>query len=215
MKKILLDLDGTLVDTSEGIVKSVDYALEYKGIHEEDKSKLLRFIGPPLDLSFPTFYGTDKATTEELILKYRERYVPIGLYESSLYPGVEAFMKALDEAGYELSLATCKPEEMSCDLLKSLGVYDYLDYCVGASLGPERRTKDKVLIEAMSRMDAKPSECVLIGDTRFDVEGAKAVGMDCIGITYGFGERAELESAGALAVFDTLSEVLDYIKRME
>lgn len=215
MKKILLDLDGTLVDTSEGIVKSVGYALESKGIIENDESKLLRFIGPPLDLSFPTFYGTDTKTTEELILKYRERYVPIGLYESKLYPGVRDFMKALDEAGYEMSLATCKPEEMSGDLLKHLEVYDYLDYCVGASLGPERRTKDKVLIEAMTRMGARPSDCVLIGDTKFDVEGAAVVGMECIGITYGFGAREELEAAGAIAVFDTLTEVLDFIKRME
>lgn len=213
MKKkcVILDLDGTLVNTSEGIFKCVQHALDDVGIYNEPEENLSRFIGPPLEYSFKTFYGLDSETTERLILKYRERYVPIGLYESSLYPGVKEFVEGLKEKGYKLSLGSSKPEDMCIKLLESFGILDQLDFCVGATVGPERRTKDKVLIEALNRMEIDASECVLIGDTRFDVEGAKSVGMECIGITYGFGTREDLEEAGAISVFDTLDEVLEYL----
>ncbi len=213
MKKkcVILDLDGTLVNTSEGIFKSVQYALDDVGIFNEPEDNLRRFIGPPLEYSFKTFYGLDAETTEHLIAKYRERYVPIGLYESELYPGVREFVAGLKEKGYKLSLGSSKPEDMCIKLLDSFEILDMLDFCVGATVGPERRTKEKVLIEALDRMEIDASECVLIGDTRFDVEGARSVGMDCIGITYGFGTREDLEKAGAVAIFDTLNEVLEYL----
>lgn len=115
-----------------------------------------------------------------------------------------------------LGVASSKPEGNCVEILKHHGVADYFDYIVGASLGPERREKVLVLEEAFRRMNVTDrSEIVLVGDTKYDAEGAHKAGVDCVGVTYGFGTREELTAAGAVAVFDTPQEVEEYLNGTE
>lgn len=210
-KTILFDLDGTIIDSQEGITNSVKYALASIGKEESDMDKLRRFIGPPLDYSFKNEYGVDDDTARALIVKYRERYEPIGAYESKLYPTVKENLKALKDKGYRLGIASSKPEIFCKKILDYLEVSSYFDHITGAGDGEERNTKAKVVLAAIDRFNTTREDTVLIGDTRFDVAGAREAGVPCIGITYGFGSREELEGEGAAEVLDTLEEVVRYI----
>ncbi len=213
MKKVLFDLDGTLVNSQEGITKGVQYALrEYMGIEEPDLESLRCFIGPPLALMFDAKYRIPKEHIEPIIDKYREYYDTTGMNECALYPGVRDILQHLREKGHTIALASSKPEHNCEGILKNLGVADYFDYIVGATRGPERREKVLVLQEAFRRMGVTDlKDAVLIGDTKYDALGAKAAGIDCVGVTFGFGTREELLESGAVAVFDTMAEVEEYL----
>ncbi len=215
--KILFDLDGTLVDSQEGITKGVQYALKKDlGIEEPDLKKLCCFIGPPLALMFKEKYQVPDEKIEPLVATYRVYYDSIGQTQCRLYPGIEELLRHLKEQGYMLGVASSKPEGNCVEILKHHGVADYFDYIVGASLGPERREKVLVLEEAFRRMNVTDrSEIVLVGDTKYDAEGAHKAGVDCVGVTYGFGTREELTAAGAVAVFDTPQEVEEYLNGTE
>lgn len=217
MKRVLFDLDGTLINSQEGITKGVQYALrESLGIDEPDLESLRCFIGPPLALMFDQKYHVPAEKIEPAVAKYREYYDAIGMNQCELYPGVIEALEHLRQKGYMLGLASSKPE-ISCEqILKNKGIAGYFDYIVGASMGPERREKVLVLEEAFRRMGvSERSEVVLIGDTKYDAVGAVKAGIDCIGVTYGFGTREELFAAGAVQVFDTLEEVEAYLDELE
>ena len=217
MKKVLFDLDGTLINSQEGITKGVQYALrEYLGIDEPDLESLRCFIGPPLALMFDQKYHVPAEKIEPTVAKYREYYDSIGMNQCELYPGVKETLQHLHEKGYTIGLASSKPERNCIQILKNKGVADYFDDIVGASVGPERREKILVLEEAFRRMNVTDrAEVVLIGDTKDDAVGAAKAGIDCVGVTYGFGTREELYEAGAVAVFDTLEEVEAYLDESE
>ena len=213
MKKLLFDLDGTLINSQEGITKGVQYALrEYLGIEEDDLESLRCFIGPPLALMFDQKYRVPAEKIEPTVAKYREYYDSIGMNQCELYPGVKEVLLRMHEKGYMIGLASSKPERNCVTILENKGVANCFDYIVGASIGPERREKVLVLEEAFRRMNVTDrSQVVLIGDTKYDAIGATKAGIDCIGVTYGFGTREELLAAGAAAVFDTLEEVEAYL----
>lgn len=217
MKKVLFDLDGTLINSQEGITKGVQYALrEYLSIDEPDLESLRCFIGPPLALMFDRKYHVPAEKIEPTVAKYREYYDTVGMNECELYPGVKETLQNLRGKGYMIGLASSKPECSCVQILKNHGVADYFDDIIGASLGPERREKVLVLEEAFRRMGVSDrSEVVLIGDTKYDAIGAAKAGIACIGVTYGFGTREELFEAGAVAVFDTLQEVEAYLDESE
>ena len=211
--KILFDLDGTLVDSKEGITKGVQYALrEGLGIEETDLESLTCFISPPLALMFKQKYHVPDEQIEPLVKTYRVYYDATGVRQNRLYPGIGELLIRLKEKGYMLGVASSKPESSCVEILEFHHVAQYFDYIVGASLGPERREKALVLEEAFRRMNVTDrSEVVLVGDTKYDAEGAHKAGVDCLGVSYGFGTREELVAAGAVAVVDTPQEVEAYL----
>lgn len=213
MITVLFDLDGTIIDSFEGITKCVQYALNSHGVEVESLDELRDYIGPPLKYSFQKHYGFDDETTDDLIGKYRERFDETGIFENELYPGVEDALRELKNRGYRIALASSKPEDACRRILDQHGLLDYFDEVVGASLDGRISTKESVLLEVIRRMELSgPKEAVLIGDTVFDVEGARQVGMDCIAVTYGFGSRNDLEQAGAACICEDLEEVVREIE---
>lgn len=211
---LLFDLDGTLLNSEEGITKCAQYALSYMDIQETDLKKLRRFIGPPLRGQFMETYGLSKEQVEEVMLRYRERYGVKGMYESELYPYVEETLKFLKEKGYTLALASSKNETACIDILKYYEIDKYFDLVGGATNDGRISRKADVLKMVMEKMGSlDPADYVLIGDTKYDAMGAKAVGMDCIGVTYGFGTREELEDAGVIHVCGSLRELVSYLEK--
>ena len=215
MRAILFDLDGTIINSEEGITKCVQYALKAYGVDEPDLKKLLCFIGPPLEPVFQEKYGMTGQEAWDAVEKYRERFDVKGIFECCLYEGVEKVIRSLWERGYVLALASSKPEAACRRILKHFDLLRYFHEVVGSTLDGSISTKQEVLEELGRRMAhlaiGKDQMC-LIGDTKYDAAGAKAFGIACIGVGYGFGTEQELLAAGAEAVFAGIEEVENYIE---
>ncbi len=215
MKAILFDLDGTIINSEEGITKCVQYALKAYGVEEPDLKKLLCFIGPPLEPVFQERYGMTEEEAWNAVLKYRERFDEKGIFECCLYDGVAAVIRSLKQKGYVLALASSKPETACRRILEHFELLPYFDEVVGSTLDGSISTKEEVLEELgrrMEHMQITKEQMCLIGDTKYDAAGAKAFGIRCIGVSYGFGTREELLTAGAEAVFEQIGEVERYIE---
>lgn len=213
IKAILFDLDGTIINSEEGITKCVQYALNAYGIDEPDRSKLRCFIGPPLEPVFREKYKMTEAEALQSVEKYRERFDCKGIFECTLYDGVSDAIKELKKRGYLLALASSKPEIACRRILENFSLLPYFDEVAGSTLDGSVSTKEEVLEALYLRMAHVPKEeMCLIGDTKYDAAGAKAFGIRCIGVSYGFGSRKELLAAGAEAVFDDIKGVEKYIE---
>ena len=205
---ILFDLDGTLTDSAEGIVNSVVYALERKGIPYASKQALRRFVGPPLQESFREYCGFSEEEAKDAVRVFREYFTKKGIYENAVYDGVPEMLDALCKAGFTLAVATSKPEAFAGQILARFGLAKYFTVIAGASM--DGTTKPIVIRQALSRLETEPSDRVLmVGDREHDVLGAKEVGIDSLGVLYGYGDEEELRGAGADHIARTPSEITD------
>lgn len=194
----LFDLDGTITDSSAGITNSVMYALKKFGIEEGDRRKLYKFIGPPLTDSFREYYGFSEKKAWEAVAYYREYYQEKGIFENRVYDGFEDMLRTLKSAGKRLIVATSKPEIYAGRIIEHFGLSSYFDYVAGMELDGGRGTKAEVIRYALKVCGIEDKQTVLmVGDREHDVIGAKEAGIDCLGVLYGFGDREELERAGA------------------
>ena len=211
MKKydiILFDLDGTVTDPKEGITNSVAHSLRSYGIEVEDKNQLCKFIGPPLYDSYMKYYGFSEQKAVEAVERYREYYSVRGIYECLLYPYMETLLKNLNNAGKKVVIATSKPEIFAKKVLEYFSVDKYFHCIAGATMDGHRIDKADIIKYAFENMHIKDmSKTVMIGDRNFDVLGAKAFGMDSIGVTYGYGSREELAEAGATYICEKVEDI--------
>ena len=207
---VLIDLDGTISDSSLGIGRSLRHAFAACGYEPPTDEQVRSVIGPPFEMSLPTL-GVPAADVHRVVEVYRVRYEDVGLFENEVYPGVVDMLRNLSDAGYVLALATAKPQHTAIRIIEHFGFTDAFELQAGATahVGSVRRTKAEVITYALERLgiDAGP-HAVMIGDRDHDVEGASLNGIDCIGVTWGFGDTAELEGAGAAAVVHTPGEVV-------
>ena len=206
---VLFDFDGTVFDTVEGITKSIQYALRKHG-RDAALEDLRCFAGPPLVDKFMEVYGVTREEAEQLVTDFRERYVPIGVYESSPFPGIRELLEALRAAGKKVAVATSKPQPLAELLLERAGLRELFDVVVGSGGGVNNDAKWQIVTRAMELCGAKPENCVLVGDTKYDVEGARKCGIPCIGVRWGYAAEGELEAAGAVMVAETPGEI-DFI----
>lgn len=199
----LFDLDGTLTDSREGVINSVKLVLGHYGIAVPDGDGENRFIGPPLRESFRES-GVPEGEIENAMKIYRSRYFSVGKYECRIYRGIESLLARLYEEGYGLYVATSKPEGISVEILQHFGLARYFSRIAGASLDGRIDTKDQVITHLFEEIgkDRPKENAVMIGDTAFDVLGAKRHGIPCVGVSWGYGAHAELNAAGAIAVVD-------------
>ena len=209
-KNIFLDLDGTLTDSGEGIMNSVAYAMRKFGIEETDREKLRSFIGPPLYASFMREYGFDLEKSMLAVEYYREYFAPKGIYENRPYDGIPELLSALKKDGRRLYLATSKPEPYALEIVKHFGLYEYLDGLFGSTMTEERTKKEEVVAYALENTGIASTDVVMIGDRNHDIIGAKANGVASIGVLFGYGDREELEVAGA----DVIAESVEDLKRI-
>lgn len=204
---VFFDLDGTIIDSGEGVSNSVLYALNKFGINET-KEKALKFIGPPLAESFKEFYGFSEEKAAEGIKIYREYYREKGIYECYVYEGITDLLKGLKENGYKVVLCTSKPEEYAKRILDHFDIIKHFDYPCGATMDEKTRaSKDDVMQYAFETSGAKKESTIMVGDRMFDINSANKFGIDSIGVTFGYGARKELEDAKATYVFDTAKEI--------
>ena len=208
----LFDLDGTLTNPKEGITKSVQYALARFGIEVENLDTLVDFIGPPLRESFQKFYGFSPEQAEQAIAAYRNYYTRQGIFENELYEGCDRLLGTLARRGVRMAMATSKPAVFAEKIAVHYNIRQYCDFIAGSELDGTRDRKSEGILHALHNVDPTQSlRRVMIGDRKHDVQGAKQTDTDCIGVTWGYGSRQELETAGALYTVDTINQLLDLL----
>jgi phosphoglycolate phosphatase len=204
---VLFDLDGTLTDPAYGITRSIAYALEKLGQPVADPDSLRRHIGPPLSVMFAEF-GIEDERIGDAIAAYRERYTDVGMFENALIPGVHRLLDDLVARGSRLALATSKPDVHAEIILEHFAIRAPFDFVGGAALDGRRSHKADVVAHALQWLEyPDPDTVVMIGDREHDVFGARAHGIDTIGVLWGYGDRGELAAAGAAAIVDTVDEL--------
>ena len=206
---ILFDLDGTLVDSGEGILKCAELALRHFGLPIPSPSEMRTFVGPPLRDSFQRF-GCTAEQAEEAVAVYRSRYTTVGKFEGFVYPGIRALLEELKARGYRLFVATSKPEGTSVEILGHFGLADYFDCIAGAALDKSRGTKEEVIAYLLGQVGDLDG-ALMVGDTAFDVLGAAEHGIPCAGVSWGYGTVESMENARAAAIVDDTQALLAFI----
>ncbi len=211
---ILFDLDGTLTDSAPGITRCVKYALEQSGIKETDFEKLRRFLGPPMENSFREFYGFSEEDAAKAAALYRSQYNDGGIFENSVFPGIPQMLEKLHLGGKKLALASSKPQYMVERVLGHFDLTEFFDVIVGA--GEWGSLKPVIVAKALEDIGVTEEaleHVIMVGDRFYDVEGAKACGVDSLGTYLGYAEVGELEKAGATYIAQNADEMYEILKQ--
>lgn len=215
MKKydvILFDLDGTLTDSSPGIINSIVYALKKYNISVENTDDLRKFLGPPLHESFRDFYGFDDEKSMEAVGFYREYFSTKGLLENEVYSGIREMLEDLKENGKRLILATSKPQPFTDRIMEHFDLAKYFEFIAGSNMDGTRSKKAEVIAYALESCGIMgKSNVVMVGDREHDIIGATTVGIDSIGVEYGYGDYDELSDAGATYIVKTVEELKELL----
>ncbi len=210
---VLFDLDGTLTDSAPGIVNCLHYALDDLGIDHPDDATMRAHLGPPLIMTFREHYGLDEATADRAIAKYRERYHDVGLFENAVYDGIPSLLDQLDETNAVLAIATSKPTPSATRILEHFDLARHFAFIGGAELDGPRQHKADVIAHTLDELAGlgalgSTDRLVMVGDRKHDMTGAIAHGIPGIGVLWGYGDEAELRSAGAVEVVSDTAALL-------
>jgi phosphoglycolate phosphatase len=210
---ILFDLDGTLTDSGPGILNCLEYALQDQGIPIPEREEMRKLLGPPLVVTFCDVFGMNEEQASQAIDKYRERYHDVGLFENSVYEGVPELLAELQGAGLRLATATSKPEYSATRILQHFELDQYFDFIGAAALDGSRDSKNLVIAHTLQNTNTHPTShnIIMIGDRHHDVHGAKEHGIDTIGVLWGYGDRDELDEAGAINIAKNPVELRDLL----
>ena len=209
---ILIDLDGTISDSEQGITKAIKYALEQSGISIDIPNDLSQFIGPPLRKVLREHYNFDDSNVEKVVGKYREYYLETGIFDTNMYDGMDIMLKKLKDLDKTLILATSKPAVQAKRILEYFGIDEYFIFVSGAELDGQRSEKKEIIQYAMKMNSIyNVDECIMVGDRKYDIIGAKAVGMDSIGVLYGYSSGDELAEVGADYIVKSVQELSELL----
>ncbi|MCU9612391.1 HAD-IA family hydrolase [Caldibacillus lycopersici] len=211
---ILFDLDGTLSDPKEGITKSVQFALKQMGIEEPNLDRLEEFIGPPLQESFARYYGFSEQETQAAITFYRERFMTNGMFENVLYEDIFLLLSLLHNENYHLVVATSKPTVFSETILSYFQLDKYFEKIIGSNLDGTRSSKAEIIKFILEEYkEYRKEEVIMIGDRKHDIIGANNMGIDSIGVTYGYGTLAELQQSGPTYIVDSVMGIRNVLEK--
>jgi phosphoglycolate phosphatase len=210
---VLFDLDGTLTDPFIGITSSIQHALRQMGHEPPASEELRRYIGPPLQANFMEMLG-DEALAAQAVGFYRERYGDVGKFENELIPGIIDALQTMTNAGYTLFVATSKLETYSIDIIDHFGLSPFFRRVYGSALDGSRADKGELIRHIVHTEGLDPQQTVMIGDRLHDAHGAAVNDIRAVGVLWGFGDRAELEGAGAARIAASPAELLDIVGAM-
>ncbi|PYS50363.1 MAG: HAD family hydrolase [Acidobacteria bacterium] len=211
MRNILFDLDGTLTDSSEGIVRCLQYALEKLSLECPTPAELHAHIGPPVRNALGLIMKTDDDDLiEEALRLYRVRFSETGIYENRVYEGIPETLSALSASSRRLFVATSKPLVFTERILNHFQLTDYFDAIFGSELSGKLDNKVELIRHVLSSTALAPDETLMIGDRMYDIIGARENGCLSIGVTYGFGSEEELRGAGANLICKSPLEIAEH-----
>ena len=207
-KYMLFDLDGTLTDSMPGITNCAMYALERFGIYPKSRAELYPYIGPPLIYSFMTFHGLSHKQAERAVAYYRERYADVGWCENRVFDGIPELLRTLKENKVHLIVATSKPEVYTRRILDHFDLSQYFSFVAGCTLDGQRSEKADVIAHVREQYPEMNGEnAIMIGDRKYDIEGAHSHGLPAVGVLFGYGDREEMEAVGADFIAVSVAEL--------
>lgn len=205
IKNFLFDLDGTLTDPKIGITRCVAYAAQKEGLGEYDPECFVSFIGPPLKEMFMSYFNVDNEAGERLLKYYRERFSTVGLFENTPYDGIALLLENLKDKN--LYVATSKPEVFSLRILEKFGLLKYFKKVYGSALDGTHTQKSELIAHLLKSENLLPEECLMIGDRKYDVIGARENGIKSVGVLYGYGSKAEFDECNPNYIAESIDEL--------
>jgi phosphoglycolate phosphatase len=205
---IIFDLDGTLVDSSPGIIKCMHYAFDTLEIDRRPAEAISKVIGPPLHVMISMLLDTDdSALIQEAVLHFRNRYRQYGIVELNLYLGVIELIDELKNSGKTLSICTSKPQIFAEQILNNFGIFDSFTNIIGSLETSQDNSKNQLLSKVIHLGNYELNDTVMIGDRAEDADAAHENNIESIGVTYGYGEYADLENANCAFIFDSIEDL--------
>ena len=215
LTSILFDMDGTLIDPSEGIFDSLRYALQKLDVPQPPAEAFPSFIGPPLRMIFSRLLNTeDKEALEHAVALYRERYADTGLYQCVVYDGIFTILEDLAQRGKDLYVATIKPDPYARKILAHTGLAPFFRAIHGSDLSGSLDEKDRLVKGVLDDHGLNSTDCIMVGDRYMDIEAADANNMRSIGVAYGFGTREELLKTGARHIADSPGDIVKIVEML-
>lgn len=206
-----MDLDGTIIDSGPGIMESVQHALDKMGYEKADAEILRKFVGPSLVDSFTHLYDMSMEDAVKATEYYREVYSTGNMFHFNVYEGVEEALSEIKKAGKRLILVTSKPHVYAARILQQCGLDQYFEYQTGPELSDSSSEKVRLIEKAIADCQLERESCLMVGDTHFDIDGARLARMYSVGVTYGYGKEEELTEAGANYIIHSPKEILEFI----
>lgn len=212
-KYVFFDMDGTIGDTHEGIFNCSKAAFDKLGIKYEDTYESLRkLIGPPLVYAYKEYFGATEEQAQRAKELYRQRYSVKGIYEMSVYEGMEETLKNLKQSGAYLAVVSAKPQEYIDIIVPYFGLDKYIDFCIGVSMTEKSTSKVHLIKTALEHFNINDmSHVVMIGDRKYDLDSASELGIDGIGVSYGYGDIDELNACNPVFIADNTKQISEYI----
>lgn len=209
---VFFDLDGTLTDSQEGILNSFRNLFSHYGLEIPDYKTLCTYIGPPLMLTMTEGFGFSEEQARESVVVFRSYYDSKGYMENRVYDGIEKLLSDLKNKGIKLTVATSKPEVTAKKIIKHFGLDKYFDNVCGSGSDESRSKKSEVIEYAIqTNKITDRSKILMVGDRKFDVQGAKETGLKCAGVLFGYGNEDELKKAGADYIAKAPADILDFV----
>ncbi len=208
---VFIDLDGTITESGEGCMNAVRYMFDKVGYEENDEARIRSFVGPPIKKHLISAFGFSEEHAAQTYAYYREYYLDKGIHESRLYDGIEETLRGIKASGKALYIATSKPEVMAMPILDMYGLLPLFDAVFGARHEEGIYDKTQVLQYGISRLGKAPANAVMVGDRSHDIIGGRAVGLDTIGVLYGYGDRKELLEARPDFIIDSVTDLSDML----
>ena len=205
---VVFDFDGTVADTAQGIFESVQYAMKKLDLPPASEQTLRRFIGPPLPFSFREFIGLQDEIADRAVALYRENYGADGKYKLRFYDGIPELLRSLRAKGVKTCLASAKPDLFIQQILDHFDAREWFDCAQGMPMAEQSSDKSGVILDVMNRVGTSDRRRVLmVGDTKYDMRGAKELGVSALGVLYGYGSAEELLEYGADYIVRTPEEI--------
>lgn len=208
---VMFDLDGTLTDSGRAITSSVEYALSHFGITDQSRNKLETFIGPSLYDSFVREYHMNDEDCDKAVALYRSIYEKERMYDVDIYEGIPTLLNNLKEKGFTVILITSKPLVFAERILERIELGKYFDHMVGPTLSDHSSDKKRLIESAINTYALGKNDCIMIGDTAYDIKGAQDAGIDSIAVTYGYGNTTDMINEGATFIAGSAKEIGDIL----
>lgn len=212
-KLAIFDLDGTLLDTVEGSKKAIQYTIEEMGLSPLNEEQLKSFTGPPIQESFKRYYDVDQVQIATMVEIFRNRYKDHDLYKAVPYDNIYDLLSHMVAHDMKIAVATYKRQDYAIKLLEYFGFTKYTSAVFGADV-ENKLTKVDIIKNCLDEFNFSNADVIMIGDTYHDAQGAAELGIDCIGVTYGYGfkNKDEAMECNCISSADNVNEILNFFK---